>query len=52
MIKARRMRLAGHLERMGKRHEVVGGNPMGRRPLERERRRWVDNIKVDAGEVG
>jgi hypothetical protein len=28
------------------------GTPEGRRPLGRPRRRWVDNIKMDLGEVG
>jgi hypothetical protein len=28
------------------------GNPEGRRPLGRPRRRWVDNIKIDLREVG
>jgi hypothetical protein len=28
------------------------GKPEGKRPLERPRRRWVDNIKMDLGEIG
>jgi hypothetical protein len=28
------------------------GKPEGRRPLGRPRRRWVDNITMDLGEVG
>jgi hypothetical protein len=28
------------------------GNPDGKRPLGRPRRRWVDNIKMDLREVG
>jgi hypothetical protein len=28
------------------------GNPEGKRPLGRPRRRWVDNIKVDLREIG
>jgi hypothetical protein len=28
------------------------GNPEGKRPLERPRRKWVDNIRMDIGEVG
>jgi hypothetical protein len=28
------------------------GNPEGKRPLGRPRRRWVDNIRLDLGEVG
>jgi hypothetical protein len=28
------------------------GKPKGKRPLGRPRHRWVDNIKMDLGEVG
>jgi hypothetical protein len=28
------------------------GKPEGKRPLGRPRRRWVDNIRMDLGEVG
>jgi hypothetical protein len=28
------------------------GKPEGKRPLERQRRAWVDNIKMDLGEIG
>jgi hypothetical protein len=28
------------------------GKPEGRRPLGRPRRRWVDNIGMDLGEIG
>jgi hypothetical protein len=28
------------------------GKPEGKRPLGRPRRRWVDNIRLDLGEVG
>jgi hypothetical protein len=28
------------------------GNPEGKRPLGRPRSRWVDNIKMDLGEIG
>jgi hypothetical protein len=28
------------------------GKPEGKRPLERPRRRWVDNIKMDLREIG
>jgi hypothetical protein len=28
------------------------GKPEGRRPLERQRRRWLDNIRMDLAEVG
>jgi hypothetical protein len=28
------------------------GKPDGKRPIGRPRRRWVDNIRMDRGEVG
>jgi len=31
---------------------VLVGNPEGKRPLGRHRRRWEDNIKMDLQEVG
>jgi hypothetical protein len=49
-IKSRRMRLAGHVARMGEgRHvyRVLVGKPEGKRPLERPRRRCEDGIKMD-----
>jgi hypothetical protein len=30
----------------------IVGRPEGRRPLERPRRRWEDNIKMDLWEIG
>jgi hypothetical protein len=45
IIKFRRMRWAGHLARMV-------GKAEGKRPLGRPRRRSVDNIRIDLGEVG
>jgi hypothetical protein len=32
-------------------HRLLG-KPERKRPLGRSRRRWVDNIKMDLGEVG
>ena len=55
VIKSRRMRLAGHLARMGEErgaYRVLVGKPEGKRPLGRPRRRWVDNIGLDLQEVG
>jgi hypothetical protein len=55
IIKSRRMRLAGHVARMGEKrnsHMLLVGNSEGKRPLGRPRRRWVDNIRMDVGEVG
>jgi len=31
---------------------VLVGKPEGKRPMERPRRRWVDNIRMDLQEVG
>jgi len=47
VIKSRRMRLAGHVERMREGrgvYRVLVGKPEGKRPLGRPRHRWVDNI--------
>jgi hypothetical protein len=33
-------------------YRVLVGKPEGKRPLERPRRRWEDNIKMDIQEVG
>jgi hypothetical protein len=33
-------------------HRKLVGNPEGRRPLGRPRRRWVDNIKMGLREIG
>ena len=32
-------------------YRVLLGNPEGKRPLGRPRRRWVDNIRMDLQEV-
>ena len=55
VIKSRRMRWAGRVERMGERrgiYRVLVGKPEGKKPLGRPRRRWEDNIKMDLLEVG
>jgi hypothetical protein len=55
VIKARRMRWAGHVARMGEvrgAYNILVGKPEGRRPLGRPRRRWEDNIKTDLREIG
>jgi hypothetical protein len=31
---------------------ILVGRLEGRRPLERPRRRWEDNIEIDLGEIG
>ena len=55
VIKSRTMRWAGHVARMGEKrgvYRVFLGNPEGKRPLRRPRRRWVDNIMTDLQDVG
>jgi hypothetical protein len=55
ITKSRRMRWSGHVARMGEKRNVyrlLVGKPEGKRPLGRPRRRWVDNIRMDLGEVG
>jgi predicted membrane protein len=50
MMKSRRVRYAGHVARIGEKRNasrILVGKPEGNRPLERRRRRWVDNIKMD-----
>jgi hypothetical protein len=32
--------------------KILVRKPEGKRPLERPRRRWVDNIKIDLRETG
>ena len=45
------MRWAGHVARMGEERGCIG-SWWGERSLERHRRRWVDNIRMDLQEVG
>jgi hypothetical protein len=55
VIKARRMRWAGNVARMGEvrdAYNILVGRPEGRRPLGRPRRGWEDNIKMDLREIG
>jgi hypothetical protein len=55
IIKSRRMRWASHVTHMREKrnaYRLLVGNPEGKRPLGRPRRRWVDNIRMDLGEVG
>jgi hypothetical protein len=33
-------------------YRILVGNPEGKRPLRRPRRRWVNNIKMDLREIG
>jgi hypothetical protein len=55
MTKSRNMRCAGHVVQMGEKrnaYRLLVGSPEGKRPLERPRCRWVDNIKMDLREIG
>ena len=50
-----RVRWAGHVVRMGEErgvYRVLVGKPEGKIPLERPRRRCLDNIRMDLQEVG
>jgi hypothetical protein len=33
-------------------YRILVGNPDGKRPLGRPRRRWMDNIEMDLREIG
>jgi hypothetical protein len=33
-------------------YRILVGNPEGKRSLERPRRRWMDNIKIDLRKIG
>jgi hypothetical protein len=49
------MRWAGHVARIGDKrnaYKLLVRKPEGKNPLGRPRRRWVDNIRMDLGEVG
>jgi hypothetical protein len=50
MIKSRRMRLAEYVAQMRETtnaYRILVGNPEGKRPLGRPRRRWEDNVKIN-----
>ena len=50
VIKSRRLRWAVHVARMGEErvvYTVLLGKLEGRKPMERPRCRWVDNIRMD-----
>jgi hypothetical protein len=54
VIKARKMRWAGHVACMGEvrgAYNILVGRPEGKRPLGRPRHRWEDNIKMDLREI-
>jgi hypothetical protein len=55
MIKSRRTRWAGHVARMDAKSnacKILVGKPEGKRPLDRQKRMWVDVIKMDLREIG
>jgi hypothetical protein len=55
IIKSRRMILAGHIARTREKrnaYRLLVEKPDGRRLLGRPRRRCVENIKMDFGEIG
>jgi len=55
VIKWRKMRMAGHVARIGEKrvvYRVLVGKSEGKCPLGRPRRRWEDNININLQEVG
>jgi hypothetical protein len=55
MIKSRRMRWSGHVARMREKrnsYRLLVGKPKGKSLLGRPRRKWVENIRMDHGEIG
>jgi hypothetical protein len=55
IIKSSRMRCARHVARIGEKrnaYRLLVGKPEGKRPLGRPRPKWVDNMRMDLGEVG
>jgi hypothetical protein len=55
VIKARRMRWAGHVARIREvrgAYNILVGKPEGKGPLGRPRRRWEDNIEIYLRETG
>jgi hypothetical protein len=56
IIRSRRMRWVGHVVRIGEEkknaYRLLVEKPEGKRPLGRPRHKWVDNIRMDLGEVG
>jgi hypothetical protein len=56
LIKSRRIRWAGNVARMGRivmlaSYGILVKKPKGERPLERPRRKLVDDIKMDLREI-
>jgi hypothetical protein len=54
IIKSRRMRWVGHVARLRKKrnaNSLLVGKPEGKGSVGRPRRKWVDNIRMDLGEL-
>jgi hypothetical protein len=54
VIKSRKIGWAGHVAHMGEMrnaYRILVGNPKGKGPLGRHRRRWDDNIRMDLREI-
>jgi hypothetical protein len=55
MLKWRRMRLSGHVARIGRggriAYRALVGKPEGKIPLRKPRHRWEDNIKIYLGGI-
>jgi hypothetical protein len=55
MIKSRILSCTGHVARLGEKRNaymILVGKREGKRSLGRQRRRWVDNNKMDLREIG
>jgi hypothetical protein len=55
IMKSRTMRWAGHVARMREKRNtnmLLVEKPVGKRPLGRPKRTWVDNIRMYLGEIG
>jgi hypothetical protein len=55
MIKSRRVSMAGLSHEKGIKRNSYGllvGKPEGKRPLERPKHWWIDNIEMDLGVIG
>ena len=54
VIKSRRLRWAGHVDRMEEGRsafKILTGKPTGKRPLGRPGCRWEDNIRMDLEDI-
>jgi hypothetical protein len=55
MIKLKRMRWAGYAARIRAKkntYRILVGKPEGKRPIEKPKRWWVGNIKMNVREIG